>query len=107
MKSHWDYSLTDSTGDLKGYHAHCLKLMSLITCFAKTPEQAERLFKASPLYKPEIWNKDYKNEFSWVKDFLSKVNLTEKCCQITALKIDYRKIQNGNIPVKQKVMIKF
>jgi hypothetical protein len=69
MKSHWDYSLTDSTGDLKGYHAHCLKLMSLITCFAKTPEQAERLFKASPLYKPEIWNKDYKNEFSWVKDF--------------------------------------
>jgi len=69
MNSQWDYSLTDTTGNLKGYNAHCLKLMSLITCFSKTAEQAERLFKASPLYKPEIWNKNYQNEFAWVKDF--------------------------------------
>lgn len=69
MKSKWDNSISDTTGNLKGYHSYCLKLMSLISCFSDKPEQLERLFKASPLYKPEIWNKEYAGEFSWVKDF--------------------------------------
>lgn len=69
MKSKWDNSISDTTGNLKGYHAYCMKFMSLISCFSDKPAQLERLFKASPLYKPEIWNKEYAGEFNWINDF--------------------------------------
>lgn len=65
FNSVWDNTKTDTLSTFKNFDVMGLKLCCLIARFTQDREQIERIFKASGLYRPELWNAEYKNQFSW------------------------------------------
>ena len=66
MDSSWDNTQHDKSGELKNYHLHCFHLVNLVSKYTQDKEQIERIFKASSLYRPQIWNGQYRNQLPWV-----------------------------------------
>jgi len=66
VNSRWENTAHDRNNELQGYHLHCFHLVNLISKFTQDKKQIERIFKASPLYRPTVWDKQYNNEIPFV-----------------------------------------
>lgn len=67
--STWKNTQSDTTNQLQGYHLHCFHLIKMISRYTQDSCQIDRIFKATPLYKPPVWDGKYKNQFAWITDF--------------------------------------
>lgn len=66
MSSKWNNTQHDTKNELAGYHYHCYHLVNIITNFTQAEEQIDRIFRASPLFRPTIWEGAYKSELPFI-----------------------------------------
>ncbi len=66
MNSTWNNLQHDTKNELHGYHYHCYHLVNLLAKFTQDSQQIERLFRASPLYQPTIWDGEYKSQIPFI-----------------------------------------
>lgn len=66
MSSKWNNTQHDTKNELAGYHYHSFHLVNTIAKFTQTDDQIDRIFRASPLFRPTIWENAYKSELPFV-----------------------------------------
>lgn len=66
MGSSWENLQHDTKNELQGYHYHCYHFVNLISKFTQKDKQIERLFRASPLFRPTIWDGEYKGQIPFI-----------------------------------------
>lgn len=64
--SEWRNTQHDLSKTLSGYHYHCFHLVNLLAKFTHDENQIDRIFRASSLYRPTIWNGEYKSEIPFI-----------------------------------------
>lgn len=69
MTSVWTHIQSDVKKEFKNLNIETLGLISLFARFTQDDKQIDRLFKASPLYRPDIWEGNYKGQFNWIEEF--------------------------------------
>jgi hypothetical protein len=71
MASTWT-NANSKNKDLKNLHIETLNMVGMFARHTKDDGQLNRLFKATPLYRPEIWDKPYKGQYNWLPEIENK-----------------------------------
>lgn len=64
--SEWTNTQSDTSGEFKGYYYQTYRLCRMIARQTQNPDTIERIYKASGLYRPDIWNAQYTSQLRHV-----------------------------------------